>query len=574
LHKRVTRALPVVMVAGLSLLLAGVQAQNIYPAPGFEETGDPGVARTGQRAGHLKVGAEQHWVELGGTIDVEPFATYRVTVWAKGKAAKGTIYAPYCYEWNNFEWSFTHTVALKPSDDWQQLSTTFVSPYDHMVVHPLAFMDCADAEAWVDDVVAEKVREPEETMEAMMAKEEPSGPELELIARYLLARQDWDRRGAPLNIPLVGRLFGDRPEAIRGLLGRGPARTSADIACLLAQSTDGLEARRPYVVDMVKHGGLTLNWGTRRFNEITEGMSDEERLGICVEAVLADPTSTAAARGYRMIAEGLVPKARGTSTLPDAEAAISAFEGSLQKLLAALPADAASRTEVAAVSEKIEGARAELAEMRESLGNCTIEIGGKALSPESHAIVIPDEPTPQEEHAARDLRHHLELVAGQAIPLIAESEVGDRTPLIVGKCALLEGYAFDVVPTELGLEGIYIATKGPVLALVGNQRGVLYACYTFLEDYLGCRWFTPDCSTWPTEGTIEVPNLATRTGPSATRTTGPSLPSTRPVAGTSPIRALSIPSMRLCRPIGTSMSTPSGSARSMGSGSRTTHSSA
>lgn len=477
------------IVAPVSVTLCVVTGYcgNLYPDPSFEETGEPGVARTGERAGHLRVAAEEHWVALGGTIEVEPFATYRVTVWAKGRAAKGTMYAPYCYEWNNFVWSFTHTTALKPSGDWQQLSATFVSPYDHMVVHPLAFLDCADAEAWVDDVVVEQVKAPAETMAAMMAQPGPGSSELEIIARYRLAQ-------------------GDRAAA-EALIGPGPAGSSADIACLLALQSPDPDVRRRYAAEMVKYGGLALNWGTRRFSEITEGMADEERLSICVEAVLADPGSTVAARGYRMIAESLVPDARGASTLAEAEDRLRAFEDSQQKLLAALPADAASRTEVAAVSEKIEDARETLAGMRESLGRCTVRIGGEAVTPETHAIAVPDEPTPQEEHAARDLRHHLELVTGKAIPLVAESEVGDRTPIIVGKCGLLEGYAFDVVPAELGAEGIYIATKGPVLALVGNKRGVLYACYTFLEDCVGCRWFAPDCSTWPTDGTIKVPKL-------------------------------------------------------------------
>ena len=36
---------------------------------------------------------------------------------------------------------------------------------------------------------------------------------------------------------------------------------------------------------------------------------------------------------------------------------------------------------------------------------------------------------------------------------------------------------------------------------------MLYAVYDFLENELGCRWFTPDCSTVPREGTITIPRL-------------------------------------------------------------------
>lgn len=482
-------------------------AENIYPDPGFEKTGAPGVARTGEKAGHLQVTAETHWVALGGSVKVEPFAAYRVTVWAKGKAAKGTIYAPYCYEWNNFEWSFASTTPLKPSEEWVESSAIFVSPYDHMVVHPLAFLDCAEAEAWVDDVTVEKIADPDPTMEAMMAKESLSGPERELIARYLLARQDWDRRGMPLSIRLLGRVFQDRLEAVRALIGGAPPQTSADVACLLAQNTQDPRERRPYVIDMVRYGALTLHDGVRRFNEVTKGMTDEDRLDICIEAVLADPESVAAARGLRTIASTALPKAGSPICVAERAAYLNKFAQAVDRIMQVVSADSEVRTEVTAVSDTIRKQQEQLEQMRAKLGSCVIRIGGKPLKPQTHAIVVPDKPTPQEEHAAKDLRYHLELVTGHAFDVVTESELGKRIPLIVGRCALLERYGFRVAPPELGIEGIYIGTKGPVLALVGNKRGVLYATYTFLEDYVGCRWFAPDCSTWPTKGVIRVPEL-------------------------------------------------------------------
>ncbi|MBM3498510.1 MAG: DUF4838 domain-containing protein [Armatimonadetes bacterium] len=476
------RALPLV-----AILTCPSWAENIYLDPGFEASGEPGVARTGEKAGCLRVAAESHWVALGGSIEVEPFATYRVTVWAKGRAARGTIIAPYCYEWNNFEWSFSAQTPLKPADDWTQSSATFISPYDRMIVHPVALLDCAEAEAWVDDVVVERIASAEETMQGLTAKATPNGYELELIARYLVSQ--------------------GKPAEAAALIGRGPERTSADIACLVAQNTPDMEARKPYIVHMVRHGALSLNDGLKRFDEVTQGMTGEDRLHVCVQAALADPQSVVAVRGLRAIAERALPGPGSPMTLADSEAYLSQLALSLAALLEKIPADSPARPEVVAVSETVTQKQDELDARRARLGSCTIRIGGKALAPETHAIAIPDEPTLQEQHAAKDLRHHLELVTGRAFDVVLESEIGDRTPIIVGLCALLEGYAFPVVPVDLGLEGIYIGTRGPVLALVGNQRGVLYATYTFLEEYVGCRWFTADCSTWPTQGVIRIPQL-------------------------------------------------------------------
>jgi len=144
----------------------------------------------------------------------------------------------------------------------------------------------------------------------------------------------------------------------------------------------------------------------------------------------------------------------------------------------------------------------------ETPGRCVITIGGKALAAGTHAIVVPEKPTPQETFAAKDLAAHIEKLTGQRLAVVAESQLGQRTPIAVGKC--LQTHARLGVKVDfdaLGIEGIRIVTKGPALILAGNKRGVLYAVYTFLEDYCGCRWFTPDCTALPKKGTFEIKDL-------------------------------------------------------------------
>jgi len=143
-------------------------------------------------------------------------------------------------------------------------------------------------------------------------------------------------------------------------------------------------------------------------------------------------------------------------------------------------------------------------------GPCVVTIGGKKLTAQTHAIAVPGKPTPQERHAASDLQLHLEAITGEKIPVLADAHIGDRIPIIVGKSELLARYGLDVDFASLGLEGIVIKTAGPVLALAGSKRGVLYACYTFLEDYLGCRWLTPDCTVLPTRGAFNIKDLDRR----------------------------------------------------------------
>ena len=168
-------------------------------------------------------------------------------------------------------------------------------------------------------------------------------------------------------------------------------------------------------------------------------------------------------------------------------------------------------------------------------GPLALVIGGKAVAVATHAIVTPDAPTPQEKFAAGDLAAILEQMTGQRLAVAGESSLGDRTPIVVGKCAAtLKRLGVSVDFDALGQEGIAIETAGPALVLAGNKRGVLYAVYSFLEDSCGCRWFVPGrrvtpkdgryhnkefdeqnpagaaCTVMPTTGRIEVGKLSVR----------------------------------------------------------------
>ena len=169
-----------------------------------------------------------------------------------------------------------------------------------------------------------------------------------------------------------------------------------------------------------------------------------------------------------------------------------------------------------------------------------IVIGGKTVDPATHAIVIPDQPTPQETFAAGDLAAHIEKMTGKRLPIVAEGALKKETPIVVGKClGTLKRLGVSVDFDKLGLEGIAIEAKGPALVLAGNKRGVLYAVYTFLEDCCGCRWFAAgrtivpkggsywsqevdvhdpagaECTVIPSRGTVRVGALAVRYVPPA-----------------------------------------------------------
>ena len=124
-------------------------------------------------------------------------------------------------------------------------------------------------------------------------------------------------------------------------------------------------------------------------------------------------------------------------------------------------------------------------------------------------IVVGENPGESERHAAIELGEFLHQLTGAAIPIKRQAEPGKDSIFVGPEAARLLSSGFD--PAGLGEDGIVIRTVGNDLILAGGRpRGTLYAVYTFLEDTLGCRWWTPTASTIPRTPTVVVEDLDVR----------------------------------------------------------------
>jgi hypothetical protein len=123
-------------------------------------------------------------------------------------------------------------------------------------------------------------------------------------------------------------------------------------------------------------------------------------------------------------------------------------------------------------------------------------------------VIAADAPAP-EQHAAKELADFLRQITGATFEL-----AGQRKPqascIFVGPAAAR--LAEENFSTEgLGAEGIVIKTVGNDLILAGGPpRGTLYAVYTFLEEQLGCRWWSSTESAIPKKPTVSVDGLNIR----------------------------------------------------------------
>ncbi|UCG17126.1 MAG: DUF4838 domain-containing protein [Phycisphaerales bacterium] len=131
----------------------------------------------------------------------------------------------------------------------------------------------------------------------------------------------------------------------------------------------------------------------------------------------------------------------------------------------------------------------------------------------SHAIVVVAEgATKPERHAAAELADFLGQVTGAQFSVVCQP--GDaKSRLLVGPGAARLADA-DFTTEGLGTEGLIIRTVGNDLILAGGRpRGTLYAVYAFLEDHVGCRWWSSKVSTIPSRPTLKVDHLDIRAVP-------------------------------------------------------------
>ncbi|NLS93816.1 MAG: DUF4838 domain-containing protein [Planctomycetaceae bacterium] len=130
-------------------------------------------------------------------------------------------------------------------------------------------------------------------------------------------------------------------------------------------------------------------------------------------------------------------------------------------------------------------------------------------------IVLPSEPASPVSTAANELQSHLQKVTGVELPIVADDKVPSGTPMIVvGPCRQLAQLVPDLDVESLGYDGIVMKTVGDNLILAGQgPRGTLYAVYVFLEDAVGCRWWTSQEGFVPDKPVLEIPPLDVRYAP-------------------------------------------------------------
>ncbi len=126
----------------------------------------------------------------------------------------------------------------------------------------------------------------------------------------------------------------------------------------------------------------------------------------------------------------------------------------------------------------------------------------------SYSIVIAADASASEEHGAQELQMFFKMISGASLPVCRENEDISGSAIFVGNSSKLRSVDTSIDFDRLGPDGFVMKTAGGNLILAGGRtRGSMYAVYAFLEEKLGCRWYTSKVSHIPKMATVSIDRL-------------------------------------------------------------------
>lgn len=120
-----------------------------------------------------------------------------------------------------------------------------------------------------------------------------------------------------------------------------------------------------------------------------------------------------------------------------------------------------------------------------------------------YVIVLPESASASQVTAANELQHYINEISGCTLPIIRDSADGVDTEICLGQTNRDVDSVIDYA--SLGDEGFELKVVDQRLFIAGSDvRGTLYGVYSFLEEYLGCRWFAAELTVVPESADIII----------------------------------------------------------------------
>jgi hypothetical protein len=127
------------------------------------------------------------------------------------------------------------------------------------------------------------------------------------------------------------------------------------------------------------------------------------------------------------------------------------------------------------------------------LPSCTKSLTLADQGRSEYIIVLPLHASNADLKAGTELQKYLHEISGCEIPIGNDSKPMQKKEIILGKNFHLKELRCRIDFDSLKEDGFTICTKGNHLIIAGGgDKGTLYGVYTFLEEYLGCRYYSPE----------------------------------------------------------------------------------
>ncbi len=147
----------------------------------------------------------------------------------------------------------------------------------------------------------------------------------------------------------------------------------------------------------------------------------------------------------------------------------------------------------------------------EPAGRLTLAVDGNT----SYQIVISGQADVSTKAVADDMAAILEQITGAVFPVVADTEPPLPNEIVVGHDnRRLNDLDLADLTEAFSLDEYEIRTLGTRLVIAGTPpRGTINGMYGFLQDHLGCRWFTPAASRIPKDPHLTIDPIADRQKP-------------------------------------------------------------
>lgn len=128
-----------------------------------------------------------------------------------------------------------------------------------------------------------------------------------------------------------------------------------------------------------------------------------------------------------------------------------------------------------------------------------------------YKIVIPTQSKEIENMASEELQKYIFEISKTKLRIVKDSEPETPFEILVGNTNRIGS---DIDNDALEEDGYIIKTIGNKLIIIGgSNKGTLYGVYTFLDEILGCKMYTPEVMSIPKADNIQIPQLSIKEVP-------------------------------------------------------------